>query len=360
MSKIKVLVVDDAVVIRKILSDVLAADEEIEIAGTAANGKIAMQRIEQLKPDIITLDVEMPEMDGIATLTAIKAAYPQIPVIMFSTLSERGAEITLEALKKGASDFVTKPANVGSVVEAKERVKNDLIGKIKSLCHKKKIVKPNQEFVLKAPQLPTRTKPKGPFKICCIGVSTGGPNALAAILPKLPQSFPVPILVVQHMPPVFTRLLAERLNSQSLNLVHEAVHGVEILPGNIYIAPGNYHLKIVKKEGRVFTELNQDNPENSCRPAVDVLFRSAVEIYKHETLAVILTGMGYDGTKGCAEIREKGGMILAQDELSSVVWGMPGSVVKAGLADEIVALADFPSAISEKFKLERVSYGVSI
>ena len=302
MPKIRVLVTDDAVVIRKILSDVLSSDPDIEVVGTAANGKIALQKIQQLNPDIITLDVEMPELNGLDTIPLIRKDYPKLPIIMFSTLTERGGHATFEALSRGASDYVTKPANVGNVTNSKEKVRDDLIRKIKSLVplrnsqpdlslKKSFSTIPKQSMV----KLAVRKTAVKPVEVVVIGVSTGGPNALAKIIPDIPSNFPVPILIVQHMPPMFTRLLAERLSAQSALKVTEATSNMKIEAGNVYLAPGDYHLEVKKVGCDVFTHLQQGPKENSCRPAVDVLFRSVVPAYGAGILSVVLTGMGQDG-----------------------------------------------------------------
>ena len=341
MPKLRVLIVDDSVVIRRLVSDIITADPDLEVAGVAANGRIALDRIPQVNPDIITLDVEMPEMDGLQMLRELRKTYPRLPVIMFSTLTERGGAITLEALSLGASDYVAKPANVGRVGEGMARVRDDLIPKIKALCGRASVLrsKPAAPPISRLPiaRPIVRTAP-GRVEILAIGTSTGGPNALADLLPGLPGDFPVPVVIVQHMPPVFTRLLADRLSAKTALEVAEGGAGEELRPGKIWIAPGNYHMGLEKTGKGSRIRLNQEPPENSCRPAVDSLFRSVVEVYGAGTLGVILTGMGQDGFRGCEYIREAGGQILVQDEDSSVVWGMPGFVARAGLADKELPL----------------------
>lgn len=346
MRKIRVLIVDDSTVIRRLLSDALATDPAIEIAGIAANGKIALAKIPQLAPDIITLDMEMPEMDGLTTLVELRKLYPKLPVIMFSTLTQRGAESTLEALSKGANDYVTKPANVGSVNAAIQSVQCELLPKIKQFC---KWATPVAANAGKAPNLANRSqglaspssapgvKPNR-VDIVVIGTSTGGPNALSTVLPRIPANFPVPIVIVQHMPPIFTTHLAERLNQQSTLHVHEAANGDLLEPGGAWIAPGNFHLAIRRQGTQLIAVLNQEQPENSCRPAVDVLFRSAAELFGPNVLSVVMTGMGQDGQRGCGLIRQAGGRVIVQDEATSVVWGMPGSVASAGHAHHILPL----------------------
>ena len=346
MRKIRVLVVDDSTVIRRLLSDALNADPSVDVAATAANGKIALAKIPQINPDIITLDMEMPEMDGLTTLTELRKLYPKLPVIMFSTLTQRGAQSTLEALARGANDYVTKPANVGSVNAAIQNVQNELLPKIKMFCPgiatkpapiAKLAAGVNRLSGYAAPSTLNAAKPSR-IDMVVIGSSTGGPNALSAVLPRIPVDFPVPILIVQHMPPIFTAHLAERLNQQSLIHVHEAADGDIIEPGGAWIAPGDFHMTIRRQGTQLRASLNKETPENSCRPAVDVLFRSAAQIFGANTLSIVLTGMGQDGQRGCGVIRDAGGRVLVQDEATSVVWGMPGSVANAGLSHQVLPL----------------------
>ena len=325
----------------------------------AGNGEIALAKIEQLKPDIITLDIEMPEMDGLETLIAIRKIYPKLPVIMFSTLTARGATTTLDALSRGASDYVTKPANVGSVAAAQQSLRDQLIPKIKALCGKAGRVvpaaatpAPNVARPVPAPR--SALVKASPIEVLAIGVSTGGPNALSELLPAIPANFPVPIVIVQHMPPMFTKLLADRLDQQCEIGVHEGAVGDRILPGQAYVAPGDYHMIVKRDRANLVLALQQEPPENSCRPAVDVLFRSVVGIYGSGTLGVILTGMGQDGLRGCELIRDVGGQVLAQDEQSSVVWGMPGFVANAGVADAVLPLNQIAGEIVRRVQKGRV------
>ena len=341
MPKIRVLIVDDAVVIRRLVSDVLSEDPDIEVAGTAANGRIGLAKIPQVNPDLVTLDVEMPEMTGLEALVEIRKQYPKLPVIMFSTLTARGAAATLDALSLGASDYVTKPANVGSVGAAIQRIRDELIPKVKSLC--RNAVQP-AAVARRAPRPPTPRPASLPresegIDVVAIGVSTGGPNALAELMPTIPANFPVPIVIVQHMPPMFTKLLADRLGAKASIAVREGQPGDVVKPGEAWIAPGNFHMEVARRGTEVELKTTQGPPENSCRPAVDVLFRSVGNVYGGRTLSVILTGMGQDGLRGCELLRSLGGQVLAQDEASSVVWGMPGFVANAGLADRVLPLA---------------------
>ncbi len=363
MRPIRVLIVDDSTVIRRLLSDALSADPAIEIAGIAANGKIALSKIPQLNPDLITLDMEMPEMDGLTTLVEIRKLYPKLPVIMFSTLTQRGAEATLDALFKGANDYVTKPSNVGSVTAAIASVTNELVPKIKQFCNWttpvaiKSIqhdggISPGTRFPTASSHLPSKISR---VDIVVIGVSTGGPNALSAVLPSIPANFPVPILIVQHMPPVFTKHLADRLNQLSELHVHEATDGDVLVPGGAWLAPGNFHMTLHRQGTQLNAVLNQEPPECSCRPSVDVLFRSATEIFGANVLAVVMTGMGQDGQRGSGAIRQAGGRVVVQDEATSVVWGMPGAVANAGHAHKIIPLGKIADEIIYQTQSSRIA-----
>jgi len=369
MRKIRTLIVDDAVIVRKILTDTLQADPEIEVVGSASNGRLALMKVSQLKPDIITLDQEMPELSGTETLKILRKEFPEIPVIMFSAFTERGAALTLEALNLGASDYVTKPSNFDRGGTTKEEIYSELRSKIKVLGRKEEASgRPPYSSVPKAAltekiavepkKCPLAPMGQGPIDVLTIGVSTGGPNALAKVLPALPADLSVPVVVVQHMPPMFTRLLAERLDAQCALSVVEATEGMKVEAGTIYIAPGDYHLELVRSGADILTHLHQGPQENSCRPAVDVLFRSCVNVYGPRVLAAVLTGMGSDGFIGCQQIRQAGGRVLAQDEASSVVWGMPAYVAEGGLAEAIVPLDEIASELTRRItqgNIKRVS-----
>jgi two-component system chemotaxis response regulator CheB len=362
MAPITVLVVDDSVVMRRLVSDILAEDPGIEVAGTAANGKVALAKIPQLNPDVVTLDIEMPVMDGLETLVALRALYPKLPVIMFSTLTERGASATLDALERGASDYVSKPANVGSVTASMDTVRAQLIPKIKALAARAHGVPVRAPAAVPTRPL-TMAPPRGPagqVDAVVIGVSTGGPDALTTLISALPKDFPVPIVVVQHMPPVFTALFAKRLDTKSPLSVSEARAGDRLEPGTVLIAPGDYHVRLRSDKLGVVTQLDQGTPENYCRPSVDVLFRSAPETFGAGVLAVVLTGMGSDGAKGAARIVEAGGSVIVQDAATSVVWGMPGAVVSAGLAAEVLPLGDMARAIQARVSRGRSHVGTRV
>ena len=376
MARIRVLVTDDSVVIRRLVTDVLAADPDIEVVGTAVNGKNALDKLPLLKPDIMTLDVEMPVMDGLQTLVEVRKRDKKMPIIMFSTLTARGAGATLDALERGASDYVTKPANVGSISESMEAVRSELIPKIKSLTgHAPKLPpRPRPAFGGARPGAPQRAqrgifgrgagpaaggaaptmhRATGRVDIVAIGVSTGGPDALTKVVSALPAHFPVPIVVTQHMPPVFTELFAQRLNSRSPLHVVEAKQHESVEPGKVLIAPGDWHMRLHKTANGVTAELDQGPQENYCRPAVDPMFRSIPPIYGGNVLAVIMTGMGHDGYKGAEPILEAGGELIIQDEASSVVWGMPGAAVQADLPLKQFPLDKLAEAITTRVNAGR-------
>jgi len=362
--KYRVLIVDDSVVMRRIVRQSLESDPEIEVAGVAANGKIALAMVDQHTLDAITLDIEMPEMDGLQTLRELRARGIKTPVIMFSTLTERGALATLDALAAGADDYVAKPANVGSVQDSMARIRLEIVPKIKALCWRNKGVRSpvaplpaqtpagtlhctNPSALAGASTLGATGSPAAEQRIdiVAIGTSTGGPNALAEVMPHIPADFPVPIVIVQHMPPTFTRFLAERLTASSALIVREGVSGTALEPGHAWIAPGDFHMNLRREDGAVRLGVFQAPPENSCRPSVDVLFRSVAEIYRQNVLSVVMTGMGQDGLRGCEHIKENHGRVIVQDEATSIVWGMPGFVAKAGLADCILPLPEIADEI---------------
>ncbi len=348
MAKTRILIVDDAVVFRRLIAEVLDADPDLEVVGTAANGKIALAKLPQVNPDLVILDVEMPELDGLATLREIRKVYPKLPVIMFSALTERGAAATLDALALGATDYFTKPAGTGSLDASLQVVRDELVPEIKALCGRG--TNRGAPVALPPPRLDVA---RAAVDVVAVATSTGGPNALAAFFDGLPADLPVPFVVVQHMPPVFTRLLAERLTAKSALAVEEGTTGGLLRPGHAWIAPGDFHMVVAQTGTRVSVQLNQDPPENSCRPAADVLFRSVARTFGPATLAVVLTGMGQDGLRGCEAIREAGGQVIAQDEATSVVWGMPGFVARAGLADRVMPLTTIAPEVVRRVRAGR-------
>ena len=332
MARIRVLVVDDSVVVRKVLTDCISADPMLEVVGTASNGSIALQKIPQVNPDIVILDVEMPEMDGLEAVKRLRATWTRLPVIMCSSLTERGAETTLRALANGATDYVAKPSRLNAAqLDSLGAFKAELLEKIKALGGTNV---PDASMVApKHPSTPRLRTSRPAVTALALGCSTGGPNALATLFKDIPRDLPVPIFIVQHMPPLFTKMLADRLASSTGIKVVEAQERELVEPGCVYVAPGDFHMTIVRDGVRTRVALNQDMPENSCRPAVDVMFRSVAKFYGPGVLAAVMTGMGQDGTRGARAVVEAGGTVLVQDAASCVVPSMPGAVAAAGLAD---------------------------
>jgi two-component system chemotaxis response regulator CheB len=345
----RILIVEDSAVMRSLLRTVISTDAHLEVAGTAADGASALAFLAGERPDLVLLDVEMPVMDGLATLRQMRSRGIRVPVIMCSSLTRRGARVTIDALASGASDYVSKPAGQASRDAAIRALSQELVPKVLALTSAIQLRVPVSSASAIATAFPARQAPVQRAaaartvapSIPVIGVSTGGPAALEVLLPALPAGFPLPVLIVQHMPELFTRLMAERLNSRCALLVHEATEGEPICRGKIAIARGNWHLEFrspATPSAAPTMHLHQGLPENHCRPAVDVLFRSAARTFGPGVLAVVLTGMGSDGLIGARMIRQQGGCVLAQDQATSTVWGMPGAVAGAGLADKIVAL----------------------
>ena len=359
------MVVDDSVVVRRLVSDILDQDPDLEVVGTAANGRIALAKLDTLRPDVVTMDIEMPELDGVETVRQMRKAGSTLPVIMFSTLTDRGAAATLDALAAGATDYVTKPANVGSVGRSMEQVRTTLVPKIKALAPRRAALPGARPALAGQPapaapsasgtrpaapgavRLATRTSPVGGYKILVVGSSTGGPEALTQFLTALPP-LPVPVAIVQHMPAMFTRQFAARLDRQLGSPVTETVTGQRLEPGSITVAPGDFHLHLTGTKTSPVARLSQEAPENYCRPAVDVLFRTAAQVYGRQVLGVILTGMGQDGCRGSRAVVEAGGSVIAQDQATSVVWGMPGAVATAGLAEEVLPLPSIAAAVAQR------------
>jgi two-component system chemotaxis response regulator CheB len=429
MPRLRLVLIDDSLVIRKLVADALGADPELEVVGSAANGRLGLERIRETNPDAVVCDVEMPEMNGLETVQALRRTHLRLPVVMFASPTAESARSTLDALHAGANDFLTKPsAQAGTAMaEVLANLRVELGGKIKGLCRgpgdlsgvaraaigrraidlaqpssaptpptrevpvstptptsrelpatpkplatpprslpgppPTNLVRPPAE-PLRSPRPPPDSRPRslpppviasirpprpsGRIEAVLIGVSTGGPNALAEVVPRLPRDLAVPVLIVQHMPPLFTRQLAERLAGKSLLAVREAAHGEAVDAGSVLIAPGDQHLTVVRQGGQVRCALNRDPPENSVRPAVDVLFRSAGEVWGGNVLVVVLTGMGQDGLLGAIQLRELGAQVVVQDEASSVVWGMPGAVAKARLHDRMLPLGQIADEITQR------------
>ncbi len=358
----RILIVDDSAVMRSLLRSVVCADPSLEVAGTAADGASALSSLGAVHPDLILLDVEMPVMDGLVTLRELRKRGHKMPVIMCSALTQRGAKVTLEALACGASDYVAKPTGQVNRDAAILALVQDLSPKIHALTNQYQgqhqrlghvqtqgqpqpaiAGMPRASLFLTPMQSPRSQGISSIPSVLVIGVSTGGPAALDVLLPSLPGNFPLPVLIVQHMPELFTKLFAERLDSRCKLRAREAAEHDAVRAGTILIARGNWHMEVLAaaRPGLSPTlHLTQAPPENYCRPAVDVLFRSVASVYGAGVLAVVLTGMGSDGMLGCRVIRDRGGAVLAQDQASSTVWGMPGAVTNAGLANKVLSLGD--------------------
>ncbi len=406
MSKnIRVLIADDSSVTRRILLETISAEPDLEVVGAAANGEEAIAFFRAQKPDVVLLDVDMPVINGIEALRTIRCINASVPVVMFSTLTVRGGEATLDALAAGATDYVPKPTGVGHVDKAMEYLRNEVVPKIRQWGKRHKTPKepavsmsiPRNAVAVRpsgtvpavpapVPAIPTpapamrpqvypETRPQiqpeirterpadtgriataasrrraGQISVLAIGSSTGGPNALADVVSRLPGDLNVPVLITQHMPPVFTQLLAERLDRGARLTVREGFDGAIVRPGEVWVAPGDFHMIVARDGTNVVIKTTKAAPENSCRPAVDVLFRSVADVYGGSALAVVLTGMGKDGTAGCQKLSQLGASILVQDEASSVVWGMPRSVADAGLADAVVPLSEMHTAIMTRIR----------
>ncbi len=353
---LRVLVADDSALFRRAISDALGEIADVEVVGSAPNGKIAVQKVKELQPDLLTLDIEMPEMDGLAVLDALKQAGSTTSVMVISAVTLRGGRLTMQALEKGAFDFITKPQGK-SAAESKAMIVGELAPRLRALAHRRQIRSilrpggsgsPPATAMSRSSPAPDPTRPaKGNTtrllgklpELVLIGVSTGGPAALARLLPCVPKDIGAPIVVVQHMPPVFTQSLAESLASKCSLRVREAADGDRAEPGLVLIAPGGRQLRLVAgPDGQARAQITDDPPENNCRPAVDYLFRSAANNFPGRAMAVILTGMGSDGTLGLRLLRRHGCFTIAQDEATSIVYGMPKAAVEAGVVDVVLPL----------------------
>ncbi|MDD2421433.1 MAG: chemotaxis response regulator protein-glutamate methylesterase [Heliobacteriaceae bacterium] len=360
MPRIKVLVVDDSAFMRKVIADMITAEPGMTVVDTARNGQEALEKILRLKPDVVTLDIEMPVMDGLTTLDRIMRDRP-VPVLMLSSLTQQGAHATMLALRKGAVDFIPKPS--GTISLDIHKVRKELIDKLKvaALAQIKPqagVPHPRQssgldtipEPVVKAGFRPRR-QGAGPLdQVVLIGTSTGGPKALYEVIPKLPASVTAAVLVVQHMPPGFTRSLAERLDAASALTVKEAVNDEEILPGVVYIAPGDYHLKVRVTNNpaagkQMWVRLTREQPVGGHRPAVDVMMTSVARQFWSHMVGVILTGMGGDGTAGMQLIKQRQGRTIAEDASTCVVFGMPKVAIESGCVDRVVPITNVADEI---------------
>jgi len=371
---LRVLVVDDTIVYRKAISDIIEEIPGVELAGVAHNGKIALAKIKTLKPDILTLDIEMPQMNGIEVLEEIQKHHLGIGAIMVSTLTAEGSDMTLRALELGAFDFILKPQSKNQT-EGKREIRAALEPILKayarsrlssSLLYKTGRPSPVKATIGTPPPGPSAGQGKtvrpgptrspavrrGKSEIIAIGISTGGPNALTQMLPKLPGNLGVPVLIVQHMPPVFTKSLAASLDKKCQLSVKEAENGENILPNVVYIAPGGKQMKLVAGTDGLHRRITitDDPPENSCKPSVDYLFRSVGDYYVGRTTAVIMTGMGSDGTKGLGVLKSKSAYIIGQDEASCIVYGMPKAPAELGYLDVVAPLGKIADEIVKSVK----------
>lgn len=353
----RVLVVDDSTIFRKVVRDALAAEPGVEVVGVAADGRRALEKIDQLQPDLVTLDVEMPELDGLGVLRELHGRSQTPTVIMLSSLTASGAVLTAQSLRLGAFDFILKPGESSlernvQVLRAELGTRLQLLAARRSESSGSSTAAPNgraSKTNAAEPAQPAKCivlpSAKVRPRVIAIGVSTGGPAALAKLLPNLPASLPVPVVLVQHMPPMFTKSLAEDLDRSCALSVREATHGDVLQAGTVYIAPGGRQMKIISPEGRPRVEVTDDPPERGCRPSVDYMFRSVSEVYGPSVLAIVLTGMGDDGAAGCRALKQRGARVVAQDQASCVVYGMPRQVVEAGLADIVCPLGEIDGVI---------------
>lgn len=352
----KVMIVDDSAVIRGLVARWLKDEPSISVVATASNGLLALKALEKHEVDVVILDIEMPEMDGMTALPQLLRMEPDLKIIMSSTLTADGAAVTLRALSLGAADYIPKPTSA-SGMQSSDEFRRQLVEKVKALgaargrrgalrsVSKAGGAAPTSRLfgdkTVTLRRVPLAFKPP----IVAIGSSTGGPQALTNFFNGLKLPLRVPMLVTQHMPPTFTKLLAEHLARKSGVPISEAVDGEAVENGHVYLAPGDYHLTVAVKGGKKVIRLNQEPPENYCRPSVDVMLRSVVNVYDRPALTVIFTGMGSDGQKGGEDVIKSGGVVIAQDEATSVVWGMPGAVATAGLCSAVLPLDDVAPAV---------------
>jgi two-component system chemotaxis response regulator CheB len=353
MEPIKAIVVDDSALMRRIITDILQSDPAIQVVATARNGKEALDILPHHEADVITLDIEMPVMDGLETLPKILRMH-RVPVIMLSSLTTQGAEYTIKALELGAFDFIAKPS--GSISLDLAKVSEELIGKVKAAAARRKMLQTNHNIptlmqVIKPVTsavrtiLPKRKNLGDVTEIVAIGTSTGGPRALQTVLTGLPADLGAPVVIVQHMPPGFTKSLANRLDQMCQVRVHEAEHGQELQNGHVYIAPGDYHMEVEANRNRFFIKLDQSPPVGGHRPAVNNLFRSVAALQNVSLQAVILTGMGSDGAEGLKLIKQAGGKTISEAKETCVVYGMPKAAAETGCVDAVVPLPEVSKQI---------------
>lgn len=337
----RVLVIDDSSIVRRVVGQAVHNDPRMTLAGAAADGLSGLKMLAEMAVDVVILDVAMPGMDGLEVLDEIRRTQPELPVVMFSSLVERGGPVTFQAIARGVTDHLAKPSG-GQVDVAMATLLDKVVGVVETRSHLSAVRhRHSTPATPREPRRQTRTP-----ELIAIGSSTGGPNALAEIIDGLPHDLSVPVVIVQHMPPVLTRYLAKRLDTRTQLHVFEAAHGDEIRPGSVAIAPGDHHLTVSRGAKGLRVYLNQDEPVNSCRPSVDVLFDSAARVCGGDLLVAVLTGMGQDGLRGCRTVHEAGGHVLVQSGDTCVVWGMPRVVEEAGLAHDVVPLPDIARRLS--------------
>lgn len=358
---VKVLVVDDSAVVRGLTRRFLEENRNIEVVATASNGKNAVEAVKTHELDVVVLDIEMPVMDGLTAIPLILAAKPKVKIVMSSTLTEANAVVSLKALTAGASDYVAKPTS-GSDIHGSGSFKRELITKVLALAGTANPELAAEENLpgAKRPAPLKKRQPGQPLSLhkssmvppraIAIGSSTGGPQALDVVIAGLDKTLPQPIFITQHMPATFTRILAEHIARDSGRTVSEAKDGQQVKPGEIYIAPGDYHMLIQGEANNLSIRLTQTQQENYCRPSVEPMLRSLVDIYGPALLTVILTGMGHDGLAGCQSCVEKGGTVIGQDEASSVVWGMPGAVAEAGVCAAVKPIDQIAQTVNSLAK----------
>lgn len=341
--EVRVMLCDDSALMRRLIRTAIDSEASLSVVCEAKDGQDALDKLGEAKPDIIVMDIEMPVMDGVQAVREIRRINRNVPIVMFSSLTSRGAQASFDAIAAGASDFSPKPSGAGHIDQAMDSLKGDLLPKLMFWATRRRIQSGFQGRINRIPAQPespqrSQNKSREKVGIVAIGVSTGGPQALAKVFSALPHDLPVPVVVAQHMPPVFTGLLAQRLAEQTGHNVREASGGETLDAGHVLIAPGDHHMTVARDGNRFVAKLDRGPPVNSCRPSIDPLFRSVAEFYGRHALGVVLTGMGQDGLRGAMRLHECGARILAQDEATSVVWGMPGEIAKHGLADRVVAI----------------------
>jgi two-component system, chemotaxis family, protein-glutamate methylesterase/glutaminase len=377
---LRVLAADDSAVMRSVMWKLFLMHAEdrrselprMELCGVARDGVECLELVQRLGPDILVLDLEMPKLNGLEVLDRLRVESPGLPVIMCSAYTEHGARSTLEALARGASDYVTKPTEQRDFAAAMQSLSQQLLPRIAALAKDANRGRENTDRGVSSDNLPQAKagevmgKSSSPIEVVVIGLSTGGPSALEQLLPKLPKDFPVPVLIVQHMPKLFTGALAERLDKCCSLRVEQAYDNAAIRPGTVWLAPGGAHMEVAPRRAmgdektdadgcRSRVRLHQQEPLNHCRPSVDYLFFSAARMYGAGTLALVMTGMGADGLNGARAVHEGGGVVLAQDEATSAVWGMPGRVSEAGIADATLPLWGIASTLKQRVSAGRMT-----